>query len=452
MLVLACLALVHGKEADSCDAKVASLEKALKAMKDDYANLQKSANDMKAQQSEVPYFSAEVFTHSVGALRHFSNLAAAHGKAAVPVPEWVSMDKLAGPAKAAANASLAAFTKGKSHATNFAFVALETGKKSASAATSAALEAGKKAAPYAETYYAAGMELYEKHAKPAISKSRNLYAEKVHPHLGRHVGLAHEKLTHAAGATMEKSKTLIPLVQQYAEVARVNVQAQMNSLQGPIFDKLLSIVTKVTEPRSFTIGGRKFSFPWGFLDIFLLTIQVLVFSFVALVIGWKFFLKTLLWKIGLKLLGRKMLIGVSYSVIKVSYRITRLLVSITLYSVRKFLRLVYLAVLLVLFCAIGLGAALSAARGAAIAKPDLVVDMGIVLAAGLCLGLLLFLCVWCQCCCRKKATKAKAVKETKEQSKKKTPPPAKEQPPKQESKAGNGKTDAKQAPKNGKKR
>lgn len=462
VLLLACAALVHGKkEGDSCDAKIASLEKSLKAMKQDYENLQKSANSMKLElekantpQSEIPYFSAEVLTHSVGALRHFSNLALAHGKAAMPVPEWVSMDKLVGPTQAVANASLVALQAAKEHGSTIALMGLETGKKSAMLVTDAAQDLySKKAAPYAETYVTAGTELYKTHVSPAMANGRKLYAEKVHPHLGRHVGLASEKLTVAAGAAYEHGKTLVPLIQQYAEVARVNVQAQLNSLQGPIFDKLLNVIRKITEPQTFTIGGRKFSFPWGFLDIILLTVQVIVFSCVALVITWKFFLKTLLWKIGLKLLGRKMLIGVSYSVIKVSYRITRILVFLSYYLVRKVLQLVYLAVLCVACCGMGLFLSLSAGKGATLAKPDLVIDAGALLIAGFCLGLMFFLCTWCKCCCcRKRAPKLKAAKDGKEQPKKKASP-AKEPPAKQDNKAS--KTDAKQAQqtaKNGKKR
>mmetsp|Transcript_83122 Transcript_83122/g.144419 ORF Transcript_83122/g.144419 Transcript_83122/m.144419 type:complete len:468 (-) Transcript_83122:133-1536(-) len=457
VLLLACASLVHGKvEGDSCDAKIASLEKSLKAIKEENQNLKSQLEKANIPQSEIPYFSAEVLTHSVGALRHFSNLALARGKAAVPVPEWVSMDKLVGPTQAVANASLAALMKAKDHGTTLALMGLETGKKSAVHVSNAAHDLySKKAAPYAETYVNAGAELYTTHVGPAMTSGRKLYSEKVHPHLGRHVGLAQEKLTVAAGAAFEQSKTLVPLIQQYAEVARVNLQAQLNSLRGPILDKLLSVLAKITEPRTFTIGGRKFSFPWGFLDICLLAVQAFVFSCVALVISWKFFLKTLLWKIGLKFLGRKMLIGVSYSVIKVSYRITRILVSLSVYLVKKVLRLVYLVVLLVAFCGMGLLLSLSAGKGAALAKPGLVIDVGLLLIAGLCLGVMLFLCTWCKCCCcRKRAPKAKAAKEVKEQPAKKKAPPAKEvkeAPAKQEKASKMDAKQAQQTKKNGKK-
>lgn len=461
VLLLACAALVHGKEADKCDAKVASLEKALKAAKQENEKLQKSANDMRQKldkafipRSEVPYFSAEVLTHSVGALRHLVSLAAERSKATVPIPEWASAEKLVGPTQAVANASLAAFQKAREHAGTAAIMALETGKRSASSATTVAQELyGKHAAPYAETYVTEGAKLYEAHVAPAVASGRKLYTEKVHPHLGRHVGLAHEKLTVAAGAAYEHGKTLAPVVKEYAEVARLNAQAWLNSLQGPIFDKMWAVLEKITEPRSFSIAGRKFSFPWGFVDICLLAIQVFIFGFLGLVITWKLFLKTLLWKIGLKFLGRKMIIGVTYSVIKVSYRTTRLLASITVFLVRKTLRLAYLAVLLSFFCGLGLLTSLSASRGLAIASPGVAIDQGVLLIAGLCLGLLLFLCTWCSCCCcRKRRAKDKAPPSTAKKAERKTQP-ANEKPSKQEQKVT--KADAKQAPqaaKNGKKR
>jgi len=282
------------------------------------------------------------------------------------------------------------------------------------------------AAQHTQEYYKAATDAYTEHAEVHVETARKAYYDSVHPH----VDVASKTISDGYGAALEHSGKLGPHVMTVFEMVKTSLLQASNGQLG----KQLGFLT---EPQTYTVLGRTFKFNSGFLDIGLAFVQGLVAAYLVFKIGGQFLLSTIIWKIGVQLLGKKVFIGCFQTLIKVCYKGTRLVLSICFTLVFLVVTISFSWIMLAI-CS-GLGVALLHA-----VERNLAVGLSpkIRLAAGAGVGFVFYLLCRVTCC---KKRKAKPEAHTNGKNGKKAPEAKK-------ATAASPKTDAKQATKPAKKK
>lgn len=361
------------KKDESCDATVKKLKARLEALESENAQMKKQIADA------APYLSTGTIVDSLGSVTEY---AMSQG----------SLDKVdLAPVYSASKVSYEAIQKATSQAT----AASSNGIAAAMAAMQKTSEMaqdlhGKHVSQHTGEYYDVALDAYTTHLSPHVSTARKAYYDTVHPHVGK----ASETMYASFGAAMEGGKSLSPKI---TDVLKLGMKSVTDAWNGQLVKQLDFLV----KSQSFTVLGRTFNFNHGFLDIALAAVQGLIGSYLAFMILWKLCLSTIVWKIGVQILGRKVVWTLINRVVKVCYRVTIFLLSIGFTLVLTVLALAFSWIMLAICGGLGVAMLHVIEQNAKVGlKP------GIRLSLGVGIGLFFWLLVRCTCCKKRKAAKA----------------------------------------------
>jgi hypothetical protein len=241
----------------------------------------------------------------------------------------------------------------------------------------------KHASIHTQEYYDITVQTLEPH----VATVRKVYYDSVHPHFNKYS----KTISDGVGAAVEGGKALSP---QVMRVVQETTQTLSKGSSAPFFANLV-------KPQTFDVLGRKFSFKHGWVDVALALVQGMLAFYLIFNVMWKLFLKTLVWNIGIKLLGKKVFFGLVRTFVKVSFRLTRKLISISLYLVLTVVGIAFSLLLLAICGGLGVAMMHGIEKGAAVG-----LSAGIRLAAGAGVGAFIYLLLRCTCCKRSKKEKA----------------------------------------------
>jgi len=310
LLVLLLAAYTQAKEVkESCEAQV-------KQLKELTAKLQAAEEQNKvltkqiAASGEVSYVSAQAIVDSLGYVTD-----AALGK------ESLNVDLT--PVHTAADASYAAFQAAGQQATVAASKGYAASTEAYGSASKIAQDLyGQHVSQHTGEYYDAAMDAYTSHMASHVGTVRKAYNDNLHSH----VNTATEKLFAGYGAALEGSKTISPKVWDVVTMVK---QSVTSAEVGKQFSFLM-------QPQTFTVPGlgKKMTLNHGYMDAALMLVQALVAAYVGALVAaifiWRLFLKSVVWNIGIKLLGREVCLRLSVNVINVSLKLARFFVSLAL--------------------------------------------------------------------------------------------------------------------------
>jgi len=400
---LAVAIVVPGAQAQAgCSAQEAKIKELTEQLQEAKAQNAKLMQKL-ATSSETPYMTTEALVDSFGAVTEF---ALSQGM----MMKGIDVDLSA--VYTAANASMESFQSASTQATSAVSRGYEVAKDAVLQAAELAQDLhGKHVSPHSDEYYKIAVETLE----PA----RQVYFETVHPHLGK----ATETVYTVSGTVVESSKKLTPTVLEFVTQASEHFS---KASQGPVRD----VLQKFVEPREFVVLGRKLRFPHGYLDAGLAAVQILIGTWAVYTFVWKLFLKTLVWQIGVKLFGEKICLRMTGMLVKVTFKLVRIMLSILVSLAFSTLCLAFSLLMLTICSALGVSLLHGIEKGSSAGIP-----IRVRLAVGLCFGLLVYFFCQCKCCKRRKkeptvtngktngkTTNGKTNGHTKEEPKKATSP------------------------------
>lgn len=280
-----------------------------------------------------------------------------------------------------------------------------------------------------------GEELYAKHVEPHVGPAWELYSKSVQPH----VDTARSSLLSAYSAATEQAMATL------SDLPGLGcVKDKLSALAA---DSRFQALEEMVSPKAVKIGQRTLRFPRGMLDIAAALFQLTLVAVVLFVVAWRLCLKTLFWRLGMKVFGKKA-ISMSFLAVKVCRWLLATVISLALTSLSWALGLANMVTCLGVMSAICTGfvygVELSVLLGMGVSK-GLTIPMRV--AAGLAVALLWglvvgpsTLCGCCGVCGRKKAKAKKAEANVKAKAKATSKP------------AADAKADAKAAAASGKKK
>jgi hypothetical protein len=397
----------------SKEASVKGLQAKVEALEQENAALKEQIRDF----GEVPYFSTQVIVDSLGSV---TGLAMNKGS-------FDNVDLT--PVYSATSATKEALSKASEQATAAASSSLAKATEALKVAAERAQDLhGKHASQHTEQYYKTAVETYTEHLEPHVATARKAYYDSVHPHVGAVPG----KIYDGVGAAVEGGKKLPPILADFMNTARTSVS---EASKGPLGTQLGFLV----KPQAFTVMGRTFRFNHGFLDVALAAVQGLIAAYLAFKILGQLLLRTIVWRIGVQLLGKKVCLGLTSTLIKVSYKGTKIVLSL-LFSLVLTVFALSLSFLFLFIC----GAVGIAILHAIETSFTVGLTHRMRLLVGASVGSLFFLICRIKCCRRKKVEKKPEKATNGKNGKENKAPDAKKQ--------AAAKSDAKQATKPTKKK
>jgi len=380
---------------ESCDAQVkqlAELTAKLKAVEQHNVALTKQISDA----GDVPYVSTQFIVDS---LAHVTDAALGKDSLNVDLSSVYT----------AADAGYGALSQASEQATVAASKGYAASTDAYGSASKVAQDLYKEhVSSHTGQYYDAAMEAYTQYGETHVGTIRKAYNENLHSH----VNMATEKLYAGYGAAVEGSKTAIPKVWDVVQLVKQSIPS------AGVGKQLAFLVQEQT----FTVPvlNRKVTFNYGYLDGVLMLVQALVAAYIGVQVIWRLFLRTIVWNIGIKILGREVCLRLSMIFIKVSLKLTRFFVSLALSLVLTALSWALCWFILGLFGVLGVVLLHVFENGVKVGlKP------GMRLALGLCFGLLFGFIFQSKFCKRRKASSAKNNNVAKTDSKKAAAPPKK---------------------------
>jgi len=275
-----------------------------------------------------------------------------------------------------------------------------------------------------------GMDLYASHVEPHLGTARSMYAESVHPHVDTAGAVLREALA-VAGAQARAALAVASDLRSGGLITTLS-----STLSAYVSDAHLKMLQEMEllAPRAIQVGHRVLKFPRGMLDIVAALVQLALVGFVAFVVAWRLFLKTLLWRLGVKVFGIRVL-GAASRCLRLCRAAVGLAVGLTLRLMSWALGLVNMVTCFGLMSAISAafvyGTELSLLLGLGVSKGlSLPLRLGIGLALGLVWSLAVGWGTLCACCglCRrrqKKSVEAKPAKKAEANGVAKAKPEAK---------------------------
>jgi len=359
---------------ESCDAQnkqIAELTAKLKAVEQ---KLKKQLSDAVG----LPYVSTQVIVDS---LAHVTD--AALGKDSLNVD--------LSPVYSAADVGYEALSSASAQATVAASQGYAASTEAYGSASKVAQDLYKEhVSQHTGEYYDAAMDAYTSHMESHVGTLRKAYNENLHSH----VNMASEKLYAGYGAAVEGSKSALPKIRDVVQMVK-------ESIPSAGVGKQLAFLA---QEQTFTVPvlNRKVTLNHGYLDAVLMLAQVLIAAYIGVQFLWKLFLKTLVWNIGIKLLGREVCLRLSVTFFKVSFKVTGFFVSLGLSLLLTALSWALCWFILALFGVLGVVLLHVFENGVKLGlKP------GMRLALGLCFGLLFGFIFQCKFCKRRKAAAPK---------------------------------------------
>lgn len=255
-----------------------------------------------------------------------------------------------------------------------------------------------------------GMELFATHVEPRLGTARTVYKESVHPH----VDSASTVLLGSVATLTEQAKMVSGMVSEATKGGLTGTLSAWAATSGHL--KALQDMDLLS-PKSLQIGSRVLKFPRGVLDISAAAVQLLFVAFIFFIVAWRLCLKTLLWRLGVKVFGLRA-VNVAKFMLRLCKRAVSMAVGLSLNLMLWALGLMNMVTCLSLLSAVGCclvyGIELSVLLGLGVTKG---LSLPVRLAAGLAIGLLCglvlgfgTLCGCCGICWRKKRVAAKADK------------------------------------------
>jgi hypothetical protein len=219
--------------------------------------------------------------------------------------------------------------------------------------------------PHASEYYKATV--------PHVEAAQKAYYDKVHPHVA--------EVSAKVGAAVEQTKK--GLKDKFEELT-LKFSAALEGTPGTPSTYLV----KLYEPREISFLGYKKVFTHGFLDVALFFVQLIANLYVGLLVFWQL-LKLLLWKCGLGVkvakFGVKASLGVTKTTTSGAFSVFFFLLSV-----------IFWAFMLGLFFAVGVSVMHGIEKNAKLGT-----DVSVRMAAGASIGVFLML-IYCCCCCKRR--------------------------------------------------
>lgn len=399
-LLMIPLLLAPSTRAESCESTLKQMKAQLEAAQKENAQLKKQL----ASAGEEPYLSYEEIVDALGDVTDFA-LAQGNLKNVDLATVYTAANASYEVLHAASEQATAAASKGLAAATEALY----------SASHLAQDLHGKHVSQHSREYVDTAAELYTAHLEPHVSTARKAYYENVHPHVGK----ASEALYAGVGAAAEGGRSLSPKLLELHGLVKNGVSQVTGGKLGFL-----------VEPRTFTVMGRTFRFNHGLLDCALAGLQGLIAFYLGFMILWKLCLSTLVWKLGIQIMGRRVFVGLVGGLVKVCIIVTRTILKIAFTLVLALLSFSFTWFLLALCGMVGIGILHGVEKGLTLGLAP-----SLRLGAGAGVGFLLWVLFRCTLCKKRKA-EAK-------------PTNGKEASPKNASgkKAAASKSDAKQATK-----
>lgn len=234
--------------------------------------------------------------------------------------------------------------------------------------------------PHTKAYEDAAVGLYKENAEAHVEMLRSVYNEAVHPH----VSTAIDAASGLAGPLSDG------LLTHAASVAKIVRQKSIEGVQGDTGGLLASF----TQPMEKEIMGRHIRFEHGWFDIVLAVVQACIAGFVILVVV-LLMLRIILWKIGFKFVGGKIVGNLLKLTWRIFFRLLKLVRSPLAWAIWFFLLFVW--------CMLGIFAMHMAEQQGKIG-----LNHRMILGIGFVVGLVLFLCfrLLMRCCCGRPKGKA----------------------------------------------
>lgn len=278
------------------DVHTSKLKVELEAARAEIAALKKSRKTV-----EVPYVSTKVILDSLGAVIGQGSL---------------NLDLA--PVYTAADASYGALQAASLQATEMASQGSAAAQRHLSTAAEMAQDLhGKHVSEHTKEYYDTAMKTYTTHLAPHVDTARKVYDQSG----AAYVDMATAGIYAGIGAVSEGGKSLSPKLSELW-------QQGMKILSGASGGKLGDQFGVLTKPRTVEMFGRSRTFEHGIVDIILAALQGACVLYVAVRLLWKLFLKTLIWNIGLKFFGKTVCINLTAKLVKVSFRLTQIILRV----------------------------------------------------------------------------------------------------------------------------
>jgi len=263
----------------------------------------------------VPYLDFETLTGLLGEL-HTLSLGDASPTEALSSATWMPANISEHWASVTEQAMLA-LDGIKEKATALSATAAEAAQGASEKATLLAQDLHKSLEPHIGDHIESGMKAYKEDLEPHVETAKEVAAIKLRE--------AQEMIKQGSSALLESSSTAVGSLTENLQVFRLLSTDMLGEYQSVAGEK----VRQAMAPAAYTIGGKTFHFSRGLLDMLAAGIQLVLFAYLLFIIVWRIFLRTLLWKLGMKLLGR--------NVMAIVLRSLRLCISI----IRSCLRLVW---------------------------------------------------------------------------------------------------------------
>lgn len=381
------------KDCPACE-DCSALQEKIKSLEVELAKAKELSGKAKGDSTAgLPYASFQILEKSFSTVSELVNEGL--GSTQIPMPD-LSIGELSSTAWNKANKS---YAQAKELITQAAPVVSSTAALAQQKAGEASAVASDIYATHLKDhvgeYVTVSVDVYGKHLSPHVTTAQKMYYESVYPHITEGSKVLSGSLSSILEQGMELSKDIS--VADGLGTAFTKVKASSQSL-----DFALSKISFVFETKTLKFLGRTFSFPYGYIDIASAALQIFCVAFLVLYLTWKLFLKTLVWNILLKVIGRKILYGTVTTTLKLCYKITWLLQKILWSLISLALRAIFFAVKLLITCSMGLGLVTGADKAAQAGLQKSAKDFGVTLEMRLAASLAIGMLFYCCCCCGKR--------------------------------------------------
>jgi hypothetical protein len=383
-----------------CSGEVTKLQDKIKALE----------KELSAKQggkcSNVPYASFEIFERSLSTVSDFVSDGLESTKAQIPE---LSIGELSDTAWKTANQS---FIAAQEMITKAAPVVSETAALAQAKAGEASVVASDIYAthlkPHVGEYVTVTADAYGTHLSPHVKTAQKMYDELVQPKITD----ASKVFQSSLGSAVEKGMAMTKDINMADGLGAALSTVKANSKEP--LDVFWAKVSFLYEPKELKFMGKTFPFPYGYVDMAGFALQAFFVGFIAMYLSWKLVLKTIVWKILLKFFGRKLLVGTTTAMTKLSYKTTKLALKIVWFVIALVFKAFFFALRLVIACSMGFAIVTGADKGAQAGLQKSAKDFGITLEMRLAASLFLGMLFYCCCCCgkRKKVDKSKTGKST----------------------------------------
>jgi len=183
----------------------------------------------------------------------------------------------------------------KEKATALSASAAEAAQGATEKATKVAQDLHKSLEPHIGDHFEHGMKAYKEDLEPHVETAREVASIKLRE--------AQEMFKQGSSALLESSTTAVGSLTDNMQVFRLLSSDVLGDYQTVAGEK----VRQAMAPAVYTVGGRTFRFGRGLVDMIAAGTQLLLFAYLLFILVWRIFLRTVLWKLGMKLFGRNMM-------------------------------------------------------------------------------------------------------------------------------------------------